>query len=177
MSVQSDFRPGKSTVEQIATVRSIVEARMTRHKTVSLVSVDFRKAFDSVDRTAMADILSACGAPQLLVAPVMEPELLCSWEMTEPRSSRVFQGDTLAPFLFITVLDYVLRRSLWECVDVSASLCRLRCVGFVVSRRKSRRHPAITLAALAFADDIAVMQKSCSSSALTARAPNQSEKN
>jgi hypothetical protein len=57
-------------------------------------------------------------------------------------SSGFLQGDTLAPFLFIIVLDYVLRRSLKE-GD-----------GYAVACRRSRRYPVVTVAALAFADDI-----------------------
>ena len=44
----------------------------------------------------------------------------------------VLQGDTLAPFLFIICLDYILKTSL----DNNREL------GFTVTERKSRRYPA-----------------------------------
>jgi hypothetical protein len=155
LAVQSGFRPGRSTVEQIATVRSIIETCKTRHRSVSLVFVDFRKAFDSIDRSAISSILIMYGVPQLLVTAVMElyyntkAFVQVGNDRTEDfvTSSGVLQGDTLAPFLFIVILDCVLRRSLKE-AD-----------GYVVSRRRSRRHLAVTLAALAFADDIALACK------------------
>ncbi|KAL8558244.1 hypothetical protein ACOMHN_040942 [Nucella lapillus] len=60
-------------------------------------------------------------------------------------SSGVLQGDTLSPFLFITVLDSVLRQTLRE-ED-----------GFTVKPRRSSRHPETKLCALAYADDIAII--------------------
>ena len=57
-------------------------------------------------------------------------------------TSGVHQGDTLSPFLFIVLLDYALTKTLQ--VDV----------GFVVRKRNGRRHPAIYIGVLAYADDI-----------------------
>ena len=57
------------------------------------------------------------------------------------------QGDTLAPFLFIMVLDYVLRMSL----DLNKTK------GLQLHPRKSSRHPAIHLTDADFADDIALI--------------------
>ena len=59
----------------------------------------------------------------------------------------VLQGDTLAPFLFIIVLDYVLRLSLGTINDK----------GLQVHPRRSRRQPATHITDLDFADDIALV--------------------
>ena len=64
----------------------------------------------------------------------------------------VLQGDTLAPYLFITCLDYVLR----------TSIDKIRENGFELTK-KSRRYPAKTDAD--YADDIAIL----------ANTPNQAE--
>ena len=61
--------------------------------------------------------------------------------------ARVLQGDTLAPFLFIIVLDYALRQALKEHEDL----------GFTITPRKSRRIGPVTLSDLDFADDIALL--------------------
>ena len=58
------------------------------------------------------------------------------------------QGDTLAPFLFIIVLDYALRGALDGCEDQ---------LGFTISTRRSKRQSAVTLTDLDFADDIALL--------------------
>ena len=62
-------------------------------------------------------------------------------------SSGVLQGDTLAPYLFVLLLDIVLRRAL---SDEDAYLLR---------RRRSKRVFEIPLPALDFADDIALVCK------------------
>ena len=60
----------------------------------------------------------------------------------------VLQGDTLAPYLFIIVLDYVMRMAI---ADEGDNL------GFTVTTRRSRRQPAKILTDLDFADDIALL--------------------
>ena len=59
-------------------------------------------------------------------------------------NSGVLQGDTLSPHLFILLVDYILRQSL---VDEG---------GFTLKPANDRRHPAVTLTALALADDVAI---------------------
>ena len=58
-------------------------------------------------------------------------------------SSGILQGDTLSPFLFIIVVDYVLRMS----VDIISD------TGFQIKSRQSSRHPAEYLTDTDFADD------------------------
>ncbi|KAI8494405.1 hypothetical protein Bbelb_276310 [Branchiostoma belcheri] len=77
----------------------------------------------------------------------------------------VLQGDPLAPFLFVICLDYALRSSI---ADGD---------GLLLRRRRSRRHPAETLADLDFADDIALLEN-CTSFAqnLLTRVENSCKK-
>ena len=60
----------------------------------------------------------------------------------------VLQGDTLAPYIFVLVIDYVMRRAVHDADE--------EC-GFQIPRRHSRRHPAKYLTDLDFADDIALL--------------------
>ena len=60
----------------------------------------------------------------------------------------VVQGDTLAPFLFIIVIDYALRKAMDGKED------DLR---FTLTPRKSRRYPKEVLADLDVANDIALL--------------------
>jgi hypothetical protein len=130
---------------------------VARIHSVSLVCVfvDFRKAFDTVSRIAIPKILSAYNVPQQLInavmalyddtrAAVITPDGLSD---EFPTTSGVLQGDTLAPFLFILTLDWVLRTGLpSEDKD-----------GFLLLRRTSRRHPEKRLALLGYADDLALL--------------------
>ena len=68
----------------------------------------------------------------------------------------VLQGGTLAPYLFIICLDYVLR----------TSIDKIRENGFELTKKRSRRYPAKTITDADYADDIAIL----------ANTPNQAEK-
>ena len=59
----------------------------------------------------------------------------------------VLQGDTLAPYLFIICLDYMLR----------TSIDKIRENGFELTKKRSRRYPAKTITDADYADDIAIM--------------------
>ena len=63
---QVGFRPGRSTIEMISCLRSLVEG--AKYKNFPLITlVDFPKAFDSIDRKMIFAILRSYGIPQLLV--------------------------------------------------------------------------------------------------------------
>ena len=62
----------------------------------------------------------------------------------------VLQGDILAPFLFIIVLDYALRLAI---AGREENLC------FTITPRRSSRHPAVMLTDLDYADDISVIYR------------------
>ena len=59
----------------------------------------------------------------------------------------VLQGKTLAPYLFIIHLDYVLRKS----ID------KMKENGFKLSKERSRRYPAQTITDVDYADDIVLL--------------------
>ena len=59
----------------------------------------------------------------------------------------VLQGDTLAPYLFIICLDYVLR----------TSIDKIRENGFELTKKRSRRYPTKTITDADNADNIAIL--------------------
>ena len=61
--------------------------------------------------------------------------------------ARVLQGDTLAPYLFIICLDYVLR----TLID------KIKENGFELTNKRSRRYPEKTITDANNADDIAIL--------------------
>ena len=62
----------------------------------------------------------------------------------------VLQGDTIAPFLFIICLDYILSNSLKDIENL----------GLIITERKSRRYPATRVTDIEYADDIAITTNS-----------------
>ena len=59
----------------------------------------------------------------------------------------VLQGDTLAPYLFIICLDYVLR----------TSIDKIKENRFELTKKRSRRYPAKTITDADYADDIVIL--------------------
>ena len=59
----------------------------------------------------------------------------------------VLKGDTLAPYLFIICLDFVLR----------TSIDKIRENGFELTKKRSRRYPAKTITNADYADDIELL--------------------
>ena len=69
----------------------------------------------------------------------------------------ILQGDTLAPFIFIIVVDYVLRMSVDTIVNK----------GLEIKPRRSSRYPSEYLTDTDFADDIALISESLVSSTIS----------
>ena len=119
---QNGFRPGRSTQSQILALRRMIEGVKARHLPAVILFLDFRKAFDNIHRGKMLKILKAYGIPSELVnaidilykdtrAKVISPD--GETDLFDIVAG-VLQGDTLAPYLFIIVLDYVMRHAMVE---------------------------------------------------------------
>ena len=155
---QNGFRPLRSTSAQILALRRIVEEVRNHRKEAVLVFIDFRKAFDSINRNTMFEILLAYGVPPPLVEAIRDMYVNTSATVLTPEGETdtfsidtgVLQGDPLAPFLFILTLDYAMRKAV-EPND-----------GLTLKRRQSTRHPATVLPDLDFADDICLLEDTLS---------------
>ena len=152
---QNGFRPSRSTSSQVLALRRLVE-EVNNHKVEAVLTfIDFKKAFDSVNRKTMFKILLAYGIPEKLVnaIKIMYTNNRAMVMTSEGETdffevvTGVLQGDPLAPYLFILVLDYALRTA------VTAN------DGFTIEKRRSRRHQADNIADLDFADDIALLNE------------------
>lgn len=158
---QNGFRAERSTTSHILALRRLIEGIKDRNLQCIITFIDFRKAFDSVHRGKMLKILLAYGIPNSIVqainimysntqAVVLSPDgETDAFEIL----AGVLQGDTLAPYLFVIVLDYVMRTAIGEMGDS---------LGFTITPRRSRRHPAEVLTDLDFADDIALLSDTLS---------------
>ena len=128
-----------------------------------LTFIDFKKAFDSIHRVKMAKVLRSYGILDKLFnainrsyantrAKVYSPDIVSEeFDIV----SEVLQGDTLSPYLFIIVLDYALRKSIFE---------REEEFGFTIVTRKSRRMYPTVITDFDLADDIALLSNTVSKS-------------
>ena len=100
---QIGFRTGRSTVGHIIALRLLIECIKAKNLTVVLSFIDFRQAFHSIHRKKMLNILRAYGIPGTIVNAV---SVMFDNTLAKVRSP---DGDTLAPLIFVIVLDYALR--------------------------------------------------------------------
>ena len=151
---QNGFRRNRSTTSQILTIHRILKGVRAKNLQVTLIFVDFTKAFDSIHRGKMEQILLAYGIPKETVAAITILYRNTKVKVRSPDGDTeyfnivagVLQGDTPAPYLFIICLDYVLR----------TSIDKIRENGFELTK-KSRWYPATTITDADNADDIAIL--------------------
>ena len=135
---QNGFHPKRTTVAQILTLRRIIEGVKTNHLPAIITFIDFKKAFD---RAKMMRTLKAYGIPPNLLRAIESMYSNTKARFMTPDgeteqfdiTAGVLQGDTLAPFLFIIVLDYAMRKAVGDGKEEE--------LGFTIAPRRSRRHP------------------------------------
>ena len=116
-SRQFGFRPGRSCTDAIFTLRRIIEISKEFQKKLAIHFIDFKKAFDSVNREAMWKILRYYGIPEKIIRMVQAfySNCQCRIQLKNHISDAfeiltgVKQGDVLSPFLFLLVIDFGLR--------------------------------------------------------------------
>ena len=67
---QNGFRAGRSTISQILCLRRIIEESNYANLDLALIFVDFSKAFDSIDRDNMSEILGLFGIPKVIIEAI-----------------------------------------------------------------------------------------------------------
>ena len=127
-------------------IRRLIEGVKSKQLPAVLTFIDFRKAFDSIHRGKLMDLLLAYGVPKQVVSAL---EVLYTNTSAKVQSS---DGNTesfkkLAPFLFIIALDYAMREATKD--D--------EYIGFKLQQVRIRRHPAVVLTDTDFADDLALI--------------------
>ena len=115
---QSGFTPGKSKTDRILALRVLVERRREFRQGLLAAYVDLKKAFDSVYREALWDLLRLRGIPARIIGLLTglysgtESAVKCGGGVScfFPVNAGVRQGCVLAPSLFNTCMDWVLGR-------------------------------------------------------------------
>ena len=139
-------------MSRILTIGRILEGIRAKNLERIILFVGFTKAFDSIHRGLMVQILHAYGLPKETIAGIM---ILYRHTKVKVRSpdgdadyfdivAGVLQRDTLVPYLFIICLDYVLR----------TSIDKIKENGFGRTKERSIRYPAKRMTDADYANDI-----------------------
>ncbi|KAJ4447207.1 hypothetical protein ANN_09209 [Periplaneta americana] len=115
---QCGFRRNRSTIDQIFCIRQIMEKKWEYKGTVHQLFIDFKKAYDSVKREVLYDILIEFGIPKKLVR-LIKMSLSETYSRVRivqflsdafPIHCSLKQGDALSPLLFNFALEYAIRK-------------------------------------------------------------------
>ena len=117
---QAGFRRGRGTIEQIFILRNIIEQVMEWNANLYVCFVDFEKAFDSIDRGMLWEIMREYSIPSKLITMVkaMYEQSKCAvvdgsggYDWFDVKTG-VKQGCCMSGFLFLLVIDWVMRRTI-----------------------------------------------------------------
>ena len=113
---QCGFRPGRGTADMIFTARQIQEKCREQRKPLYMGFIDLTKAFDSINRELLWEILSRYGCPPKFINILkllhdnMSVTVIANGNTTQPFkvTSGVKQGCVIAPTLFSVFIAVVL---------------------------------------------------------------------
>ena len=109
---QTGFRKGYSTLDNICTLKCLIDLYLSKHKRLYCCFVDYRKAFDSVDRVSMwKKLLNQNGNGNFVQIILNLYKGAKSCVKSNGYASELFncsvgvrQGDNLSPLLFAMYL-------------------------------------------------------------------------
>jgi len=116
---QAGFRSERSCADQIATLRIILEQSQEFKSSLYVTFIDFEKAFDSLDREVLWQLMRHYGIPEKFISIIqntyngMQCKVIHEGQLTESFSvtTGVRQGCLLSPFLFLLAVDWIMRQS------------------------------------------------------------------
>jgi len=116
---QAGFRPGRSTSDQIFTIRQILEKCREFNISTYHLFIDFKAAYDSVDRNELFHVMADLGFPSKLTRLVRATltnvsycvKLQGNYSAPFRGDNGLRQGDALSTLLFNVVLEGAVRRA------------------------------------------------------------------
>lgn len=163
---QCGFRNNRSTVDMIFCLRQLQEKCIEHNRSLYVVFVDFTKAFDTVGRTGLWELLRKYGCPEKFTGMVeslhtgMMAKVKEAGETSHsfPVSNGVKQGCVLAPTLFSIFLSAMLEEAFADFEEGVYIQSRQDADLFNVAHFKAKtKSTQILVRELLFADDSALV--------------------
>ena len=127
---RAGFGQDRGCIDQIATLRIIVEQSMEFDSSLYINFVDYEKAFDSLDRDTLWKLLKHYGIPEKIITLISNTydgmtcrvthagRLIDSFQV----KTGVRQGCLLSPFMFLVAIDWIMKsitkkQKKWNPVD------------------------------------------------------------
>ena len=135
---QYGFGAGRSTVDQLFSIRQAIEKYWEYNRQQFHLFIDFKQAYDSIHRTSMWNIMKEFGIPQKLirVTKACYKNTLCSVRCG-PRTATSFsiksglkRGCILSPLLFNLVMEKVVRNINFRPEGISFNNMHVNCLGY-----------------------------------------------
>lgn len=117
---QCGFRPGRSTIDQILTMRRLTELSRAYKRPLYAAFIDYQKAFDCINRSALWAVLASRHVDPHLLTLLRDLYDGCEGEVAVqgaksapfPMRTGVRQGCALSPMLFNVYIDHIARTAL-----------------------------------------------------------------
>ena len=163
---QTAYRERRGCMQHILALHHLLcRSRKAHDHPLYVLFVDFSRAFDSVSRARLADVLRYYSVPESVITYI-----LCTLEHQRlfargsdttsgvpiTPTAGVMQGDTLAPYLFDLCIDYILRQLPYDAGCVCSDPMPIRVRG------QAPIDGTLRVPALAYADDIATLSNTSS---------------
>ncbi len=116
---QAGFRKNNSCTDHIATLRIIVKQCIEWQSSLFINYIDFKKAFDSLDRNILWKLLQHYGIPTKLVNLIkciydgFTGQVISNGKLSDPINIKtgVRQGCLLSPLLFLVAIDWTMKKA------------------------------------------------------------------
>jgi len=147
---QVGFRTRRRCAEQIFILRRLMEGADDQQPPLFTTFIYFKKGFGTIDRKAMLKVLRHYGIPDPLVEAIKALYTNSkSAVYVDGHLTKEFEVTTgvQAPFLFIIMIDYTMKRLEGN-------------HGLTTAPRRSSRYPKEVVNELNFADDLALLENS-----------------
>ena len=161
---QCGFRPNRGCCDQIYAAKILMQRAKEFQKPIHLCFIDLQKAYDTVNRDALWEILSKSFSLPEKIIRILKALHSCTTgairadgQLSDefPISVGVKQGDVLAPMLFNTYLDAVIRVALKNHPDKGIRIEYSHNAPLMHNSRY-KLEEAITVQSIAYADDIMI---------------------